>query len=254
MHAVILQDAKLAAEIVATLNSDKLGQAALAVPELAPAAPGKKSSVLPEGALAWAIDKVHAPEELRAIVAHLLADVVIVRDLDAALQLKARESHLKLATLSGEFVSFEGIVFGGTASTESDSLLERKARIDSLVQDREKLEEERRGLLEKNSAAQAELESAARRLEESHSRHRAALLAHSTTSGQIQLSERELADAERKLEQLGTERTTLEQQIRIADEKVTRLQEELATHRKAHNRASVATNRRRKRAGSRAAE
>jgi chromosome segregation protein len=235
MHAVILQDAKLAAEIVATLNRDKLGHAALAVPELAPTAPGEKSSVLPEGALAWAIDKVHAPEELRAIVAHLLADVVVVRDLDAALQLKARESHLKLATLSGEFVSFEGIVFGGTASTESDSLLERKARIDSLIQEREKLEEERRRLLEKSRAAQAELESAAQRLEESHSRHRAALLAHSATSGQIQLSERELADAERKLEQLGTERTTLEQQIRIADEKVTQLQEEVTTHRKAHN-------------------
>jgi chromosome segregation protein len=233
MHAVILQDADLAAEIVATLTSGKLGQAALAIPELTPAAAVVKTSTPPEGALAWAIEKVHAPEELRAIVAHLLADVVIVRDLDTALQLKARESHLKLATLSGEFVSFEGIVFGGTASAESDSLLERKARIDSLVQDREKLEGERRGLLAKSSAAQAELESAAQRLEESHSRHRAALLAHSTASGQIQLSERELADAERKLEQIGAERTTLEQQIRIASEKVTQLEEELANHRKA---------------------
>ncbi|MEP6709208.1 MAG: chromosome segregation protein SMC [Verrucomicrobiota bacterium] len=233
MHAVVLQDAKLAAEIVATLNSNKLGQAALAVPDLAPAAPGQKSSVLPEGALAWAIDKVHGPEELQAIVAHLLADVVIVRDLDAALQLKARASHLKLATLSGEFVSFEGIVFGGAASAESDSLLERKSRIDSLVQDREKLEEKRRGLLKKNIVLQTELESAAQRLEEAHGRHRAALLAHATANGQIQLSERALADAERKLEQLSTELTTLEQQIRIADDKVTGLEEELAAHRKA---------------------
>jgi chromosome segregation protein len=232
MHAVILQDAKLAAEIVAALNKSKLGQAALAVPDFAPAPPPPKRA-LPEGALAWAIDKVHAPEELRPIVAHLLADVVIVRDLDAALQLKTRESYLKVATLSGEFVSFEGIVFGGTASAESDSLLERKARIDSLLQDREKLEEERRGLLEKNNASQAELESAARGLEQAHGRHHAALLAHSTASGQVQLSERELADAERKLEQLGTERTTLEQQVRIADEKVTALEEELSTHRKA---------------------
>ena len=87
-------------------------------------------------------------------------------------------------------------------------------------------------LLEKNTKSQAELESATRRLEESRSHHHAALLAHSTASGQIKLSERELADAERKLEQLETERTTLEQQSRIADEKVTRLEEELATHRK----------------------
>ena len=34
MHAVILQDAKLAAEIVANLNENKLGQAALAIPDL----------------------------------------------------------------------------------------------------------------------------------------------------------------------------------------------------------------------------
>ncbi|MEP6685662.1 MAG: chromosome segregation protein SMC [Verrucomicrobiota bacterium] len=233
MHAVILQDAKLAAEIVATLNGNKLGQAALAVPDLAPALPSQKPSILPEGALAWAIEKVYAPDELRAIVAHLLADVAIVRDLDVALQLKARESHLKFATLSGEFVSLEGIIFGGTASAESDSLLERSARIDSLAQDRKKLEEERDALRKKNGEEQAELETAGQRLEESRSRHRAALLAHSTTNGQIQLSERELADTERKLEQLGTERTTLEQQIGIADEKVTRLEEELATHRKA---------------------
>ncbi len=233
MHAVILQDARLATEIVATLNSDKLGQAALAVPDLAPAPPPHKFSALPEGALAWAIDKVHAPEELQTIVAHLLADVVIVRDLETALQLKVRESHLKLATLSGELVSFEGIIFGGTASAENDSLLERKARIDSLVQDREALDKERRELLKKHSASQAKLESAIQRLEESRGRHHAALLAHSTTSGRIQLSERELADAERKLEQLGTERTTLEQQIQIADDNVARIQEELTTHRKA---------------------
>ena len=231
MHAVILQDAKLAAEIVANLNENKLGQAALAIPDLAPMATGRKSA-LPEGALAWAIDKVHAPDELRAIVTNLLANVAIVSDLESALELKGRESHLKLATIAGEFVSFEGIIFGGTASAESDSLLERKARIDFLIQDREKLDEERRGLLEKNTKSQAELESAIRRLEESRSRHHAALLAHSTTSGQIKLSESELADSERKLEQLETELTTLEQQSRIADEKVTRLEEELATHRK----------------------
>ena len=88
MHAVILQDAKLAAEIVANLNENKLGQAALAIPNLAPMATGQKSA-LPEGALAWAIDKVHAPDELRAIVTNLLANVVIVRDLDSALQLKS---------------------------------------------------------------------------------------------------------------------------------------------------------------------
>ncbi len=232
MHAVVLQDAKLAAEIIAHLNENKLGQAALALPALAPSTSGKKTSNLPKGALAWAIDKVHAPEELRGIVVHLLADVVIVSDLVAALQLKARETHLKLATLSGEFVSLEGTVFGGTASAESDSLLERKARIDSLVQEREKLEEERRELQKKSSAFQTELEAATRRLEESHGRHRAALLTHSTVSGQIQLSERELAEAERKLEQLATERTTLEQQIRVADDKVTLLEEELANHRK----------------------
>ena len=89
---------------------------------------------------------MNAPDELRAIVTNLLANVAIVRDLDSALQLKARESHLKLATIAGEFVSFEGIIFGGTASAESDSLLERKARIDLLIQDREKLDEERLGV------------------------------------------------------------------------------------------------------------
>ena len=162
---------------------------------------------------------------------------------------RARESHLQFATLAGEFISIEGIIFGGTTSAENDSLLGRKARIDSLIQDREKLNEERRDCWRKTRSHRLQLESATRRLEEARRQHHAAQLAHSTASGQIKLSERELADAERKLEQLETERTTLEQQSRIADEKVTRLEGRIGDASQSTSRTRVATRFRRERAG-----
>src|SRR5205823_7172455 len=81
MHAVVLNNPALAAEIFQTLAENKSGQAALAVPEWSRNLPDTPQSSLPKGALAWAIEKVDAPDTLAPIVRRLLRDVVIVPDL-----------------------------------------------------------------------------------------------------------------------------------------------------------------------------
>ena len=58
LHAIILKDAKLASEIIGSLKKNKLGQAALLIPELTAPARKPAGTVLPKGALAWAIDKL----------------------------------------------------------------------------------------------------------------------------------------------------------------------------------------------------
>ncbi|HEX8489792.1 MAG TPA: hypothetical protein VF626_02130, partial [Chthoniobacterales bacterium] len=142
MHAVILRDTGLAAEIFKKLVDGKLGQAALAIPELSASSKAEPSN-LPDGALAWAKDKVDSPEELTPLVSQLLLDVAIVPDLARAVELKRGSPHLQFATLSGEFISREGIVFGGTVNAASDSLLGRRAIVTSLEQECEGLEAER---------------------------------------------------------------------------------------------------------------
>jgi chromosome segregation protein len=232
MHAVVLRDTTLASEIFQTLTENKSGQAALAIPELSADLPATQSSSLPKGALAWAIEKVDAPEDLMPIVRRLLRDVVIVPDLTTALELKKRTGSLQYATLGGEFISADGIIFGGNTVAANDSLLGRKAILTSLAQERESLEAERQKLIGARDQAQAGVEAAIAAVEDARSSHETAQQNHSQASVQILSAERAVEDAEQKLAGVQTEKGTLEQQIRSADERIVQLETELGSQRK----------------------
>jgi chromosome segregation protein len=232
MHAVVLRDAGLAADIFRKLTESKLGQAALAVPGLGVSVSETTTPRFPEGALSWAIDKADAPEELKTLVGNLLRDVAIVSDLATALKLKRTAPKLEFATLGGEFVSAEGIIFGGSANTASDSILGRKAIVTSLERECEHLEAERSRSLLARDQAKEQLESAMGTVEEARRDHEKAHEKSSQTGLEIASAERAVSDEERKLAQLQSEKTTLEQQVRSADERIAQLQSELESDRK----------------------
>jgi chromosome segregation protein len=232
MHAVVLHNTALAAEIFQTLTKNKSGQAALAIPEWSADLPKTPPSNLPEGALAWAIEKVDAPDALAPIVRRLLRDVVIVPDLAAALELKKRAAHLQYATLGGEFISADGIIFGGSAIAAKDSLLGRKAILTSLSQERDSLEGERQTLIDTRDRAQEQVEAAIGAVEESRRTHETAQQNHSQASVQILSTERSVQDAEQKVTNLQTEKNTLEHQVRSAEERIGQLETELGSQRK----------------------
>ena len=206
MHAVVLQKTALAAEIFQTLTENKSGQAALAIPEWSADLPSPPSSKLPKGALAWAIEKVDAPEALAPIVRRLLRDVVLVSDLATALELKERAGHLQYATLGGEFISAEGIIFGGSTIAANDSLLGRKAVLTGLSRECDSLEAERQTLIETRTRAQEQAEAALGAVEEARRSHETAQQNHSQASVQILSAERSVQDAEQKLTNLQAER------------------------------------------------
>ena len=232
MHAVVLQDAALVAEILRTLTEKKLGQTALAIPGLAADLPSHRPSDLPAGAIAWAIDKVDAPESVAPLVRNLLHKVVIVSDLATALDLKKKASQLPIATLSGEFISVAGIVFGGSSNSASDSLLGRKAIVTGLAQECEALDGERERAVGARDLAKDKVDSAVRALEEARGNHEAAQGDHSQAGVQVLSAERALQDAEQKLAALQTEKTTLEQQVGSADDRIAQQEEELEAQRK----------------------
>ena len=206
LHAVILKDTSVDSEIIARLRKKKLGQAALLIPQLTGSAqkPARKS--LPEGALAWATDKLIAPSSLEPFVGHLLGNVIIFSDLQHALECKKSEPGLAMATLAGEFISAEGIVFGGSSEVHAPSLLERKAQIADLAKEEAALAKERESLCAKRDEAKTALEIASR-------------------------LQRELGEAERKIDNLRSDKNALEQQIATADERVKHLERELQTMR-----------------------
>jgi len=111
-----------------------------------------------------------------------------------------------MATLAGEFISAEGVVFGGSSEVRAPSLLERKAQIADLAKEEAALAKERESLCAKRDEAKAALEIASR-------------------------LQRELGEAERKIDNLRSDKNALEQQVATADERVTHLVRELQTMR-----------------------
>jgi chromosome segregation protein len=227
LHAVILKDARSAEEILARLTKKKLGQAALFVPKLAGSTHESVRKSLPKGAIAWAIDKVVAPRSLEAVIRQLLSGVIVFSKLDQALACKKDEPTLAMATLDGEFISAEGIVFGGSSTVKADSLLERKARVATLEKELTDFESQREARTQKRDQAKASVEAASRQLDEARSHHQAAHLARSTAANKISLLQAEEKEAARKIDNLNSDKTTLEQQIQAANQRVADLEEEL---------------------------
>src|SRR5213596_219680 len=202
MHALVLKDADVAYEIIARLKKRKLGQAALLIPQLTGPAQQSVRKILPEGALAWATDKLVVPRSLEPLIRQLLDNVIIFSDLQPALECKKHEPILAMATLAGEFISREGIIFGGGSDVRAASLLERKAQIDDLAKEEAALAKQRNSLLAKRDEAKAALEIASR-------------------------LQRDFGEVERKIDDLRSEKNALERQVTAADERVAQLEREL---------------------------
>jgi chromosome segregation protein len=130
--------------------------------------------------------------------------------------------------LAGEFISIEGVVFGGSATTKSDSLLERKAEIAELETDISGLLDQRIVPEERRNAAEAAVAAIAEKLSRSREHHQNAKISHLTETERIALRERERDDLARKIEALHSEKTTLEEQVSAANHHIGELQKELA--------------------------
>ena len=231
LQAIILNHARMAPEIIAALKEKKRGQAALMIPKLCGFSPNNQPGPLPQTALAWASDKVKAPDSIAPLVAKLLGNVAIFSDLEEAFSFKEQEHDLAAATLTGEFISPEGIVFGGSRETSADSLLQRKAQMSILDTECADVRRQRDALLQKREEANAGLENATRELEEVRRHYESAEREQSAFDNRIPFLERDFEATQEKIEQFRSEEMTLAQQIKAADERIAKLEEELDSER-----------------------
>ncbi|MDQ2867286.1 MAG: chromosome segregation protein SMC [Verrucomicrobiota bacterium] len=235
LHAIVLRDASRANEIIAHLHAQQLGQAALILGEIEETE-SEPAKILPAGALGWAADKVNAPAPLKTIVRRLLHDVALFENLESAIDAVSRESGIAAATLRGEFISHDGVLFGGSSKVRTDSLLERKVRIDALALELATLKRERAEIEQRRHQTETQIASANGNLEQARARHQEAHLAQAAAASKITELERAHHSAERDFEILQSEHATLEKQIASADARLA----ELATQQKELN-AQLAT-------------
>ncbi len=230
LHAIVLRDDAIASEIIATVTARKLGQTALISPELSAGAP-VVAQKLPPGALAWATEKLHAPADLEPLVRHLLGDVALVADLEQAQKLKRKFPDLAFATLGGDLVSAKGVIYGGRVNEEKSSLFARKAQMAALAADHRGLLEERQNLRKRHEETQRQLEAAADHLEDIREQYQAARGDHSAVALRVTALDRELHEANRKVDAFEWERTTLDQQMNSSAERIAQLENDAAVQR-----------------------
>jgi chromosome segregation protein len=231
LQTVLVADQAAAEAIIQRLTEKTLGVAALLPETFIGPAPATQMEALPEGATAWALDRIKADNRVAALIASLLERVLIVPNLTTALRLRDSQPGVTLVTEAGVIVHAEGILRGGAASEAAASILERRNEVRDL-------EAEVADLTESDNAARArvaELEAKLEQLREDVERSRDRLQRQkvdlSTLQGQLSLATREVENHETKLENVRWERGELDAREQAAAEGRSSLESELANSR-----------------------
>ncbi|MBX7206759.1 MAG: chromosome segregation protein SMC [Verrucomicrobiaceae bacterium] len=234
LQAVLLADSELASQIVDRLTSQQLGKAAIVPQDFVSLRAAPDRQLLPDGAIAWAVDKVKAVNGSQSLVDHLLCNVLIAEDLNAAIRLKKSHPDLAIATINGSLVSTEGVIFGGAGKEEAASTLRREAEVRGLRGEVEALE------LQLHEKEEQVLAIRARTEEQQHEeialreQSQRAREEFSQMQGQVSVVQRALQQATAKLEsfdweqeQIGGRMADAEAQIAAHRETIAAAQQQL---------------------------
>ena len=231
LHAIVLRNDALADEIIATLTTRKLGQTALITPELTASAE-VVAQELPPGALGWATEKVHAPAELEPLVKHLLGEVALVSDLTAGTETQEEipAPHLRHPGRRFRFRERRHLMVAPSTRRVAP-LFARKAQMTALAAEHSALLEERENLRKSRDEIHRQVEAAIDHLDEVREQYQAARGEHSAITLQATALERELHEANRKVDALEWERSTLAQQMDSSAERIAQLESDAAAQR-----------------------
>ncbi len=213
LQAVLLTESELAAQIVQRLSDHKMGRAALFPQDFINLRSQADRELLPGGAIAWATDKVRVKNGVQSLIDHLLHNVVITEDMHTALQLKRQLPHLAIATMKGEFVSGDGIIYGGASKEEESSTLRREAEVKQLRTEVEALEFQ---FLEKDEAVQnisSQLEDMQREEVSLREQSQRAREGFSSLQGKMSVVQRALQQATAKYESIEWDQNQISERI-----------------------------------------
>jgi chromosome segregation protein len=231
LQAVLVQDQTIAESIIQCLTEKKLGIAAVLPESFIGHATSTQMEALPQGATAWALDRVKADKRVAATITRLLEKVLIVPDLSTALKLRPAHPGITFATPAGELLGCNGMFRGGVAAEGSTSVLERGNEVRAL-------HVEIAGLTSADEAARARVTELESRLEElreevelSRERLQRQKVDLSTLQGQLSLATREVENFDTKLENVRWERGELDKRELAAAASRQHLEGELAAAR-----------------------
>ena len=216
LQAIIFKDTIVAEAAMQALCGKKLGKAAI-MPRDWIAANAAGFHVLPEGALAWAGDCLGGEGTGRDLASLLLAHIAVVENLETAFRIKTANPALGVATLSGEFISREGLVRGGQSGENTgQSVLVRKAQIAELDRDLAAVILKLEHHASVRAGALQALDAAQERLLISREDHQRAQVEHASIQNEHKLGERQLADLESRRGAFAHETVQLGESLRAS--------------------------------------
>ncbi len=231
LQVVMVADDSFAESVIQRLTEHKLGRAAVLPESFTQPASGTQMITLPEGSVAWALDRVRTDKRVSHVVQRLLENVLIVPDLASALSMRGQLPGVSFATLAGELLLSEGIIQGGTDSGGSNSVLERQNEVRSLEAEVAGLQASDEQARAKVASLEAYLEQLREEVEIARERVQRQKVELSTLQGQLSLATREVENFETKLANVRWERGELAARELAAQESRSHLEEELAAAR-----------------------
>jgi chromosome segregation protein len=231
VQAVLVSDENLAAAVIERLTERKLGKAAVISETFIGQATGTQMEAVPEGGIAWALDRVKSDKRVAAVMEKLLDNVMIVADVKAAIRLRDTLPSTSFVTLAGEILSPEGTLRGGIAGDATASLLERQNEVRDLTIEVDQLMQEDQAGRARVIELEAALETLRESVEVTRERVQRQKVEISTLQGQLSLAKREVESFESKLQNVIWERGELEKREQIAADSRSGLEEELSSAR-----------------------
>jgi|688.fasta_scaffold15851_6 chromosome segregation protein len=228
LQAVLLSESELAVQIVQRLADQQMGRAALFPQDFINLRSQADRELLPDGALAWAVDKVRVKNGVQSLIDHLLRNVVITDHLQTALKLKRQLPHLAIATMHGELISADGIIYGGASKDEETSTLRREAEVKHLRSEVETLElqfAEKENVLKDFTAQLEDMQREEVGLREQSQKAREGF---STLQGKMSVVQRALQQASAKLESIEWDQNQISERIGGSESIINQMREAAA--------------------------
>ena len=228
LQAVLVADEKLADALISRLTEKRLGQAAILPETFVGHSAGTQMEALPQGAVAWALDRVKSDARVSRVIERLLEKVLIVPNFATALRLRGDLPDVTMVTQAGELLGAEGILHGGDAGEGNVSVLELQNEVRDLETEVAALTDAEAAAVQRVTDLEARLKELQEEVESCRERVQRHKVELSTLQGQLTLAAREVEAVQTKLENVRWERGELESRDQAAHDSRSSLESELA--------------------------
>ena len=229
IQTIVMKDTMVAESVIKTLTSQKLGKASLALRDLDSVFVHVRNETmqLPEGAIDWLINKIKPQPEVARLLERLVNHTVLVPDLATALRIFPQIRGSAVVTLTGEVITGHGILQGGAAAGENNSILARRNQIAALETEIAAVREQLAAQHVRLDAATLAVENSRHAIDEARLEKENATVQVSTLRNQVQLLERERGEGEKKVMSLDIEKQNADARLAEANQRTAELESEI---------------------------